>query len=317
MRYAVRLLTALSCWSSLTRAADVRWSGTADCRREAEVREQIESMTQRSLASVQSADFELEPQPLESGAFQLQLTSVNRSTGARETRVLRGATCAEVTDAAAVAIALAVGSEPAEAPSPAAKEPAPATPPGEPVVARRTNGPPPNAPAPPPSVRWLVGLSATFDSGVTPHPVPGGALLAGLRWRALQAELEAGAFAPSSKRDANDRGGTFQLLYVAPRACAAARVGKPLLGFCLAYELGSLDAEGEGVRRPYSRTTFWHAARPELGLAWPLAGGLWLSGRAGAALALVRHSFVLDEPEIVHRPPLLSLRAALGLELEL
>jgi hypothetical protein len=42
-----------------------------------------------------------------------------------------------------------------------------------------------------------------------------------------------------------------------------------------------------------------------------------VAGRAGAALALARDSFVLDAPEVVHRPALLSLRATLGVELEL
>jgi hypothetical protein len=165
--------------------------------------------------------------------------------------------------------------------------------------------------------RWRVGLSATFDSAVTPHPVAGGALLVAFEWKALRAELEAGAFAPSTKRDANERGGTFQLLYLAPRACAAARLERPMLAFCLAYELGRLAADGEGVERPYSRSAFWHAVRPEVGAAWPLADGFWLSGRVGVALALARDTFVLDEPETVHRPPLLSLRAAVGLELDL
>jgi hypothetical protein len=308
---------ALSCWSSLAGAAELRWLGASDCRREAEVREQIESMAQRPLTSVPEVDFELTPERLESGAFQLQLTTLNRATGARETRVMQGATCAEVTDAAAVAIALAVGSAPDDAPRVPAKEPDRAT--TEPVPAGRPNALPPAAPdsKPSPPARWQAGLGATFDSAVTPHPVLGGALFISFRQGALRAEVEAGALAPSSKRDSGGRGGTFQLLYVAPRGCAEAGVGKSVAALCLAYELGNLSAEGEGVERPYSRSTFWHAVRPELGLAWPPARGFWLFGRAGAVLALARHTFVLDEPETVHRPPLLSFRAAVGLELEL
>jgi hypothetical protein len=307
---------AMSCWSPLTRAAELHWLGESECRREAEVREQIESMTQRPLASVQSADFELEPLPLESGAFRLQLTSVNRTTGARETRVMQGASCAEVTDAAAVAIALAVGSEPDQSPMAAHQEPVPATNTPPSVIVPRADAPLTDVKAPPPA-RWLVGVGATFDSAVTPRPVPGAALLVGIRWRALRAELEAGAFVPSSTRDAQAKGGKFQLLYVAPRASAAARLGRSILGLGLAYELGSLEAEGEGVERPYSRSTLWHAIRPEVGFAWPLAGRLWLSGRAGTAVALARHTFFLDGPDVVHRPSRLSLRAAVGLELEL
>lgn len=285
------------------------------------MRDQIESMTQRPLSSVTSDDFELELQALESGGFRLQLVSVSRAGGARETRVMQGATCAEVTDAAAVAIALAIGAEPAEPAEPSAPLPPPSNalpvprPPAANTSPRRET-----LPAPPPSsagAYWLVGLGATADSAVTPHAVPGLELHGGVAWRALRGELEGGAFAPSTKQDESGQGGTFQLVYLAPRFCATARVGTPRAAACLAYELGRLSAEGKGVERPYSRSTFWHAVRPELALAWPLTRGLWLSGRGGAAVPLVRDGFVLDGPATVHRPAWLSLRAAVGLELEL
>lgn len=306
----------MSCWSLPTRAAEIRWLGADDCRRVAEVQEQIEAMTQRLLPSVESADFELEPQRLESGAFELQLTSVSRTSGARETRVMRGATCAEVTDAAAVAIALAVGPDPAEASQVATTPPAPASPPPKVRRAPRRDSALRDSKGPTPA-GWLLGLSATLDAAVTPHPVLGAALHLAFRWRALRGELEAGAFAPSTTLDASQRGGTFQLLYAAPRVCGTANVGRPRVALCVAYELGRLSAEGEGVAHPYSRSTFWHAVRPDLGVALPLTSGLWLSGRGGAALALARDTFVLEEPETVHRAPWLSLRAAVGLELEL
>jgi hypothetical protein len=123
--------------------------------------------------------------------------------------------------------------------------------------------------------------------------------------------------APSQKLDASGRGGTFELLYAAPHICAASKLGLSRIALCAAYELGRLRAEGEGVERPYSRATYWHAARPDLRVAWPLGRRLWLAGRAGAVLSLARHTFVLDESEAVYRPPWLSLRASVGVELEL
>jgi hypothetical protein len=314
----VRALLAYSCGSSALQAAEIRWSGSEECRRESEVREQIESMTQRPLAGVASDDFELELQTLESGGFRLQLVSISRAGGSRETRVMQGATCAEVTDAAAVAIALAIGAAP-DAPAAPLLRPSDALPIARPPAAgtterRKTPSPPPASPE---RARWLVGLGATADSAVAPHAVPGLELHGGVAWRALRGELQAGAFAPSTKQNERGQGGTFQLLYLAPRVCATARVGTPRAAACLAYELGRLNAEGEGVERPYSRGTFWNAVRPELELAWPLTRELWLSGRGGAAIALVRDRFVLDGPAIVHRPGWLSLRAAVGFELEL
>lgn len=311
-------LSLATCFSSVAEAAEVRWLGSEECRRELEVVEQLEAMTQAPISSVQVADFELEPRKLDNGGFELTLVSINRTSGAREQRVLQGASCAEVTDAAAVAIALTIGAPPRPS-QPTTSEAPPPAPPSKPRF-QAPDPPRPDALAPRRSVaatHWAVGLSATFDSAVLPHPVPGGALQVALGWRALRGELEVGAFAPSSRLDADERGGTFQLMYLAPRACAAASLGKPVAALCLAYELGRLSAEGQGVQRPYARAVFWHAVRPELGLAWPLGRKLWLAARAGGAVALARDSFVLDAPEIVHRPAWLSLRAALGVELEL
>jgi hypothetical protein len=162
-----------------------------------------------------------------------------------------------------------------------------------------------------------VGLDAIFDTSALPHPEPGGALHGTFEWRALLLELEVGALAPSQKVDAKGRGGTFALLYAAPHVCAASALGVSRIALCAAYELGRLRAEGDGVERPYSRNTFWHAARADVRVAWPLAGRLWLAARVGAALPLARHTFVLDQSEAVYRPPWLSLRASVGVELEL
>ena len=168
-----------------------------------------------------------------------------------------------------------------------------------------------------PGARWAAGLDAVFDSSVLPHPEPGGALHGSFEWRTLLLELEAGALAPSQKLDASGRGGTFALLYAAPHVCAATKLGVSQIALCAAYEVGRLRAEGDGVERPYARNTFWHAARPDLRVAWPLAGRLWLAARAGAVLSLARRTFVLDASEAVYRPPWLSLRASVGVELEL
>jgi hypothetical protein len=172
-------------WCSPANAAEIRWSGAEDCRREAEVREQIEAMTTRPLAGVDRFDFELELAKVTAG-FQLQLVSVNRVSGAREIRVLHGGSCAEVTDAAAVAIALAIGAPASEAATgsdgeaPAAAAPAASRQEDRPDAAARRA-----ASLSPARARWAVGLDAIFDSSVLPHPEPGGALHGSFEWRAL------------------------------------------------------------------------------------------------------------------------------------
>lgn len=193
-RIVTRVFLAVVGCSSVVAAAEVHWSGLEECRREVEVREQIEAMSQRSLASVTNNDFELTLERLPSGTFRLQLTSVSRANGAREVRAIEGSSCAEVTDAAAVAIALAIGAAPSAPVAPFAPNdegaPAPPTPtvapPRRDLALRRISSVD--------TVRWLVAAGVTFDSGAMPHPVPGGALSVALSWRALRGELEGGAF---------------------------------------------------------------------------------------------------------------------------
>ncbi|HEY6080939.1 MAG TPA: hypothetical protein VIW29_19125 [Polyangiaceae bacterium] len=299
-------------------AAEVRWLGSSDCRRQLEVREQIEAMTKRSLVDVDTADFELEPERTQSGAFQLGLVTISRPDGARSRRVLEGESCVDVTDAAAVAIALAIGTPPPEPePPPSETGGSAALPPPASSPASSDSPTAAAAKRAKPRASWLVGAGVTLDSAVTPKPAFGGSLRVTFALSPLRLELEAGAFAPSEQLDSSGRGGSFQLFYAAPLVCAQRVFGAPMVMVCFGYELGQLSAEGIGVAQPHERSTFWHALRPELGLAWPMGGGLALSARAGAAIPLSRHEFVLDEPEVVHRPARLSFRAVVGLELAL
>jgi len=81
----------------------------------------------RRLEEVTVADFELVLEPPTSAGVARMLVTTPRGDVVPSRRPLRGATCAEVTDAAAVAIALTIG-EPATPPSPAAPT-SPAPPP--------------------------------------------------------------------------------------------------------------------------------------------------------------------------------------------
>lgn len=292
--------------------AELSWRGSSDCRRELEVAEQIESMTGRRLRDVDLADFELEPEPSAEGQ-RLTLTTITRASGERSSRVFEGKTCVDVTDAAAVAIALTIGSGPV-APEPSSS-PGPA-PSSSPNTAKSLRNPAPVPPATPPW-RFSGAASVVVDSSVTPNPVAGGSLRLALGKPYFRFELEGTAFAPSKQLDGDGRGGTFQLAVVAPLACLVREVGAPSLLACAGYEIGSLSAVGEGVTEPFDRTTLWQAGRAELGLLWPLSASVAIGGRLGGAVALTRRTFVLDNPTAVHRPPLLSGRLALGVEVRL
>jgi len=313
---------ALMCLSSPLWAAEIRWLGENSCRREAEVLEQVESMTGRPISTIEVADFELNVRPLSQNQWSLELTTVRRGDGARNARAIRGASCVAVTDAAAVAIALAIG--PAEPTLEQKIQPHPAADPSRPTPPEKPASPAGKLPEPPSSLKWFAGLAGALDSSATPSVAVGAALHLGLSWfptyksqTRLRFELEGALYAPTETSSDGDTAGRFQLFYVAPLVCGERPLGGPTLLGCAGYELGQLSGEGVGaaVTASHPSNTFWSAVRAELGLLVPIASTLRLVGRAGVAVPLVRREFVLDGPEVVFRPAPVSGRAELGLEL--
>jgi len=326
----IALGVAVVSFSSPLLAAEIRWSGEASCRRELEVVEQVESATGRPVSSVEIADFELNLKSSSTDQWNLELTTVRRADGARSTRAIHGATCAEVTDAAAVAIALAIGPGQAQAesePKPAVGQSAAAA--GEKPVAEAgkvSAQPKDEASGKQSALEWFAGLSGTLDSSSTPGLAVGAALHFGLGLlpsdkskTQLRLELEGAFYAPTETNPVGGQAGKFQLMYGAPLVCAGKPLGGPLLLGCVGAEFGQLTGEGvgEAVTTSHQSQTFWSAARAELGLVVPLAASLRLLGRAGVAVPLIRRDFVLDGPEIVFRTAPLSARAGLGVELTL
>jgi hypothetical protein len=322
---------AVFCFASSSLAAEIRWSGEESCRRESDVDEQVETATGRPVSSVEIADFELRVQSLSRDQWTLELTTARRADGARSSRTIHGASCAEVTDAAAVAIALAIGSsqvEPKNAPKSASDSDESATkaPPEAKAPSEASSSQPRNPPKPHDSLGWFVGLGAALDSSATPSPAFGGSVRVGASWRptdvrrtGLRFELEGAFYAPTETSSVAGQAGKFQLAYGAPLLCGAKPLGGTTLLLCVGAELGQLSGEGvgEAVTVSHSSNTFWAAARGELGVGYPREGALRVVGRAGVAVPLIRREFVLDGPEVVFRPAAISARVALGVELSL
>ena len=307
-------------------AAQIRWTGDLSCQRQVEVAEQVAAMTGRDVSAIDSADFELVTQPLSDGTWRLELKTLRRADGTLSSRSLQGKTCVEVTDAAAVAIALAVGPQPEPvepkmptklALTPAAPGANSATVSARPEADRQANSA---------SLLWFAGSSGALDSSVTPQVALGGAVRFGLSWfpsRArqtrLRLELEGALYAPTETASSQGEGGKFQLGYLAPLVCAERPAAGNALLACVGYEIGRLSGEGSGaaVTTSRHRDTLWSAARAELGLLVPIVSGVRAFGRGGAALPFVRHDFVVDGSDVVFRPSALSFRGQLGLELSL
>jgi len=85
---------------------------------------------------------------------------------------------------------------------------------------------------------------------------------------------------------------------------------------CLGWELGQLSGQGNGVARPERGRVLWSAPRLDIGgrFALPVAyGGVGLSLAAEAPLN--RDDFTIGPDVVVHRPPVIVGRVAVGIDL--
>lgn len=131
-RENVRFLGALAALGSApdVAARELTWKGPAACQQSAYVAEQIEALTGRSLVSIEDYDFSVEVAEGPGPTWELVLVTKPRGAAEQSERRFRGTSCSEVSDAAAVAIAMTLRGDaaeprPAEPPEP---EPAPSLP---------------------------------------------------------------------------------------------------------------------------------------------------------------------------------------------
>lgn len=300
-------------------AADLRWSGPPDCARQDAVSRQVESIVGRPLASVDALDFEVTV-TRDGDAWRLEL--VTEEHGAKGRRSLAGQSCAEVTDAAAVLIAMAIRSA-GQAPVPTEDRPAAsddvasapaAVPAGK--AAPSPSAPPPEPP-PRPKARPLgpvFGLSGVLDTAALPAASPGIGAHAGITGSSLRLEVEGAAFLATRLALEQGRSAEFDLVSGALVGCVERSFGTLRAGGCAGFELGRLSGEGQGVSDPHLGSALWEAGRLELGGWYPLGHELWLTARVGMAIPVSRPEFEL-EGKPVYRPAALGLRASLGVEL--
>jgi hypothetical protein len=305
------LAGALAFGAPAAGAAEVRWNAPESCQRAAIVGEQVEGLIGRSLSSVESPSFLVTVTERNSG-WRVEVITLGST---RSTRTLDGPTCDAVTDAAGVAMAMAIR----------AADPSP--PPSEPPASENPAEPPPKTTAAAPArarprrtagngerrLRALARLGITVDSGALPGVAPGVSAAAALQARPFRLELEGAAFLPRSADLEGGRSAEFSLFTGALLGCLEHDVVATLMA-CAAFEAGRLAGEGRGITRGRVGVTLWQAARIEAGVAMPRQGELRVVLRGGAALPLVRREFELDRTA-VHRPAPLTLRLTLGAEL--
>jgi hypothetical protein len=294
-------------------AAELSWSSSEDCGSAVQFVEQVEAQIGASLASVDGIDFEVTIARDAHKRWRLTLVSIEQPDGERRVRVLTGETCAEVTDAGAVALAMAIGAKqeaPAESEPPPEKKPQPR----ETSVPRRAR--PQGAPLPAHPLSVVAAAGIVADIGGLPDPAFGAEVDAGVRWRKVRLMAFGTVFGPDRTVASSGRGGEFQLWVAGALACLE-RPG-PRLGAlaCAGYEIGNLLAEGTGVTDPRSESALWHALRADLGALVPLGSGFSGALRFGAVMPIERREFVLDSSDVVHQPNSVTGRVMAGLDVD-
>jgi hypothetical protein len=247
-------------------------------------------------------------------AYQLRLVVIDRLGGNRERRI-EGESCAQVTDAAAVVVALASDADDVEIALPPAVERGPSPPVASPPSLPAPAAKPTAAPPAPRSLVWEVGVIGGVDFNALPNATPGGGLVGALGFGPNDVELRATGFLPrrATLPDLPRFGGDIGLVAGALRYCRAL-FGDGVLDLapCGGVEVGGMAATPVGLTAPGLHVGPWFAQ--ELGLM----GLVRLSSRVVVSLELdgligiVRPQFTLT-PDTVFQPPLGTARVLIGL----
>lgn len=255
--------------------------------------------------------------------------------GHASTRELRGASCKELTDAAALVIAMTIDprlletlQSPPEVPEPEAPE-APEAPPTEPMepsgageggpderdpadsspaqaplapaVSKRTPASPPSArdirPRSAASLQFLGRVQAGLGGGPLPSAAAVIGLAAGLGGRGFRAELSASYWTPRTRTStANPEVGVrAQLWSLGVHGCGEPRWRTLSFPLCAGVLAGAVHARGVGELEPRSVASRWVAVALEPGLVW------WARPRLGVALRAEGHA-ALARPALRSEP---------------
>jgi len=303
-------------------AAELSVAAPAACLDPSAVADEVGDLIGKPLGSVADVDFRVQISETPRHRWRLRLEMIGQrpngdgTPAVRGSREIEGATCGELAEAAAVAIAISVRSISPEAGAPPLDRPAPpAASAPTPIVATPAASPPPIRPTPE-ALPWrpTIALALAVDSGALPNTGLGVDVEATLQRGALRVAALGTWFGSRETVAANGAGGTFQLAIGGALVCFAPRRGRWTGLACGGFELGRLTGTGLRVARPETGVAFWRAARADLGVTATLGSRMALTLRAGASAPFSRPEFVLDGADLVYQPSRLAGRFTAGLE---
>lgn len=254
-------------------------------------------------------------------------------------RSFQALTCRTVTQAAALAVAIAVDPgvldrwvpledeesrvpEAPEVPEPREAErgaPGPvARPPDElgPIEAAATVAPADDGTRERSRWQGVAGVGGVVDGGALPGLGLGVAVAVGVQRGWLRGEVVGTRrFATQQAASVPGVGGSFTQWWVGARGCGVPRLGAVELPLCAGLEGGRTAGRGTGL--PSSRTSAqpWWAVAVDAGLAWPVRRWIALTARATLAVPLLRQTFTINGLGPVHTVGPVQGRGTLGVEL--
>lgn len=333
------------CWLPAARAAEdasaaaprVTWRAPASCPDEAAVTSRLRDTLGTELASF-GRDWQVQGQVQRAAEGQWRLVLELRepqqpSTVAARQRVLHARRCADLVEAAAVAVALALGDarevaasadSPAAAPpaAPSPPAPSPPTPPGDAPADGANPGidlagseaAPLTRAALPKSLN--ASLEALLDTASVSGPALGGSLAVG-GWLGDFALDAHAVWLPAREEEIGaGQSAEFALLAAGARLCArlwGSAQGLSLAG-CGGMEVGRFSAESHGLVAAGQTQDPWLAPSLGVDLRGHFLGPLAARSRLELLAPLRRQEYRVDLSEPVHEIPALTVRWSLGFE---
>jgi hypothetical protein len=259
------------------------------------------------------------------GASSVGRLAFSDRLGERQERSARDASCAQVVDALALIVAIAIDphtllSAPSSLASkgrdvdelPRTPQPAPAPPSAAPPPPRRSRAATIGRP------EAAAGLRAIARSGFAPDVAPGAGVFAHIAlegersWR--PAALLSIDYARSSPIAAGSGAAQSELLAARLDACGARfAIGRRLhTGVCPALELGVFHAVGLRLAQPSSSRATWAAAAALIRAEWAPLEAWVFEIEGGPVVPLLRHAIVVGPPrgEVYAMPAVGMLLAA-------
>jgi hypothetical protein len=243
----------------------------------------------------------------EAGQLTLSLRIKLPAQAETRERSLHAASCQELLEAAAVAIALAAA-ESGEKPAAVA-------------VQQNTEPrePPPRAAKPEPAevsepMRLELGAAGTAAIGALPHPGVGGELqLAWMRgW--LRLGLAATWFPGRSMQLTTEQRATFGMYFAELLVCGQLELASTRVFGCATGALGRIGAHLDGPATPRTETTPWRALGVRVGISYPILPPLELTAALAMTAPFTRPHFYMEPTasEILHEPAAVTAALLLG-----